>query len=148
MTTSQIADALGVSRQTVSRWIREGRLAATAIAVGPRPIYRVRESDFLAFVRRYVQEFSRTPIASIAAMSANRTPSARLSNRSVQVREARSRGRPGPDPQRPSEIRRVAPEREVTCPRRSPSVFFTTDSGARPRARGRAGPRAASLPPP
>jgi excisionase family DNA binding protein len=57
MTTSQIADALGVSRQTVSRWIREGRLAATAIAVGPRPIYRVREVDSLAFVRRYVQEF-------------------------------------------------------------------------------------------
>ena len=56
MTTIEIADALGVSRQTVSRWIREGRLPATAIAVGPRRIYRVRHGDYLAFVRRYVQE--------------------------------------------------------------------------------------------
>jgi len=40
---------------TVSRWIREGRLKAIAIEVGPRPIYRVRESDFRDFVRRYVR---------------------------------------------------------------------------------------------
>ncbi len=56
MTTSQVAARLGVSRQTVSRWIREQRLAAVATRVGPRrPIYRVREADFFAFVRRYVR---------------------------------------------------------------------------------------------
>ncbi len=57
LTTTEIAAALYVSRQTVSRWIREGRLKAVAIEVGPRPIYRVRESDFRAFVHAYVRGF-------------------------------------------------------------------------------------------
>lgn len=55
MTTTEIAAKLRVSRQTVSRWIREGRLEAIAIEVGPRPIYRIRESQYRAFLRRYVR---------------------------------------------------------------------------------------------
>ena len=55
MTTREIADALHVTRQTVTRWIRDGHLKAIAIEVGPRPIYKVRHSDFVAFVRRYVR---------------------------------------------------------------------------------------------
>jgi len=56
-TSTEISEALHVSRQTVTRWIREGRLKAVAIEVGPRPIYRVRDSDFRAFVRAYVRGF-------------------------------------------------------------------------------------------
>ncbi len=56
LTTGQVAELLGVSRSTVTRWIRDGRLAATAIHVGARPTYRVREADLRAFVRRYVRE--------------------------------------------------------------------------------------------
>ncbi len=56
MTTIEVAAKLGVTRQTVSRWIRDKKLAAITIGVGQRrPIYRVREADFIAFVRRYVR---------------------------------------------------------------------------------------------
>jgi excisionase family DNA binding protein len=55
MHTSEIAELLGVSRQSVSRWVREGRLKAIAISVGPRPVYRIRESDYRAFLNRYVR---------------------------------------------------------------------------------------------
>lgn len=58
MSTTEIAELIGVERQTVSRWIREGRLRARAI-VGPsgeKVVYRVRHSDFLDFVRRYVRD--------------------------------------------------------------------------------------------
>jgi DNA binding domain, excisionase family len=54
-TTGEIARLLHVSRQSVTRWIREGRLEAIAINVSSRPTYRVSESRFRAFVRRYVQ---------------------------------------------------------------------------------------------
>jgi excisionase family DNA binding protein len=57
LTTTEIATALHVSRQTVSRWIREGRLKAVAIEVGTRPIYRIRESDFRRFVQAYIRNF-------------------------------------------------------------------------------------------
>ena len=55
MHTSEIAELLGVSRQSVARWVREGRLKAIAISVGPRPIYRIRASDYRAFLNRYVR---------------------------------------------------------------------------------------------
>jgi excisionase family DNA binding protein len=56
VTTTEISARLGVSRQTVSRWIREGRLEALAIEVGSRrPIYRIRESQYRAFLTRYVR---------------------------------------------------------------------------------------------
>jgi excisionase family DNA binding protein len=56
MTTEEVAQLLGVTRQTVSRWIREGRLPARAIESGPRVIYRIRYDAFVAFVRRYVRD--------------------------------------------------------------------------------------------
>ena len=55
MTTGEIAAALHVSRQTVTRWIREGRLEAVKLTPYQRPIYRVRVSRFRAFVARYVE---------------------------------------------------------------------------------------------
>jgi excisionase family DNA binding protein len=56
MTTEEVAQLLGVTRQTVSRWIREGRLGARAIQSGSRVIYRIRYSSFVAFVKRYVRD--------------------------------------------------------------------------------------------
>lgn len=56
LTTANVAAAIGVSRQTVDRWIREGRLPARRIQVGERATYRIRRSDLTAFVRRYVSD--------------------------------------------------------------------------------------------
>lgn len=56
LTTEQAAVAIGVARQTVSRWIRERKLPARAIRVHGRRVYRIRQSDLLAFVRRYVTD--------------------------------------------------------------------------------------------
>lgn len=55
LTTQEVADLLRVSRHTVTRWIRSGRLRAIAITVGKQPVYRIRESDFRTFLRRYVE---------------------------------------------------------------------------------------------
>jgi excisionase family DNA binding protein len=54
-TTPEIAHLLGVSRQAVSRWVRTGKLRATIITVGVRPIYRIRDRDFRAFLALYVR---------------------------------------------------------------------------------------------
>jgi excisionase family DNA binding protein len=54
-TTAEISQRLHVSRQAVSRWIRTGKLPAIVITVGARPIYRVRDRDYRAFVSRYVR---------------------------------------------------------------------------------------------
>ena len=56
MTASQVAAALHVSRQTVDRYIREGKLRARMIKVGKRGTYQIRRSDFVAFVNRYVRD--------------------------------------------------------------------------------------------
>lgn len=56
MSSAEVAERIGVSRQTVARWIREDRLPARRIKVGGRMIYRIRRSDFVEFVRRYVQD--------------------------------------------------------------------------------------------
>jgi len=44
-----------VSRQTVTRWIRDGRIEVVAIRVGSRVIYRIPESRFRRFLREYVE---------------------------------------------------------------------------------------------
>jgi excisionase family DNA binding protein len=54
-TCPEIAQILGVSRQAVSRWVRSGKIRATVITVGARPIYRIRDRDFRAFLARYVR---------------------------------------------------------------------------------------------
>lgn len=56
MSTSEVAACLHVSRQTVDRYIREGRLRARLLKVGRRGTYQIRRSDFLAFVTRYVRD--------------------------------------------------------------------------------------------
>jgi excisionase family DNA binding protein len=56
MTTTEVARILHVSRQSVTRWIRDGRMEAITISVGSRrPVYRVTETAFRAFVRAYVR---------------------------------------------------------------------------------------------
>jgi excisionase family DNA binding protein len=54
-TTTEIALILGVSRQAVARWVRTGKIRATVITVGARPIYRIKDRDFKAFLARYVR---------------------------------------------------------------------------------------------
>lgn len=56
MTTDEVAQLVGVTRQTVARWCRQGRIAARAIESGPRVIYRIRYSAFVDFVRRYIHD--------------------------------------------------------------------------------------------
>lgn len=56
MTASDVAAALHLSRQTVDRYIREGKLRARMIKVGRRGVYQIQRSDFLAFVKRYVED--------------------------------------------------------------------------------------------
>jgi excisionase family DNA binding protein len=56
MTTSEVAEALGVSRQTVWNWIRSGYLPARAISTESRVIYRVRRSDFVLWVRQHARD--------------------------------------------------------------------------------------------
>jgi len=55
MTSEEVASKLRVSRQTVTRWIRSKKLRAITIKVGTRPVYRVRQADFVEFLRRYVE---------------------------------------------------------------------------------------------
>ena len=56
LTTEQAAGELGVARQTITRWIREGQLHARAIHVHGRQVYRIRRSDLATFIRRYVTD--------------------------------------------------------------------------------------------
>jgi excisionase family DNA binding protein len=56
MTTQEVASALRVSRQTVTRWVRDGKLKAIRIRVGTRSVYRIRRSAFLSFLRTYVRD--------------------------------------------------------------------------------------------
>lgn len=55
-TTAVCAARVGVTRQTIDRWIREQKLPARRIAVGGRAIYRIRPVDLAAFIRRYVRD--------------------------------------------------------------------------------------------
>lgn len=54
LTTAEVAAIVGVARQTVDRWIREGKLPARRIEVGARAVYRVRRRDLAVFARRYI----------------------------------------------------------------------------------------------
>lgn len=56
MSTSEVAAALNVSRQTVTRYIRDQKLRARMVKVGKQGIYQIRRSDFRAFVQRYVRD--------------------------------------------------------------------------------------------
>lgn len=48
--TTEVANLLGVHRQTVHRWVTSGRLAAFDIGVPGRPRLRVTEASLREFV--------------------------------------------------------------------------------------------------
>jgi excisionase family DNA binding protein len=56
MHTTEVADELGLSAESVRRLIRERRLRASAIVVGGRATYRIRRTDFERFRRIYVRD--------------------------------------------------------------------------------------------
>jgi excisionase family DNA binding protein len=57
LTTSEVADELGLSPDTVRRFIRDRRLRASAIDVGRgRVTLRVRRTDLDAFRHAYVKD--------------------------------------------------------------------------------------------
>jgi excisionase family DNA binding protein len=56
MHTTEVADELGLSGETVRRLIRERRLRASAIGVGDRTTYRIRRSDLEHFRQAYVRD--------------------------------------------------------------------------------------------
>lgn len=56
LTTSEVAAVLGVSVDTVRRYIRERRLRSFALVKGERTVYRVRRADLLVFRATYVRD--------------------------------------------------------------------------------------------
>lgn len=62
LTTGDVADYCQVSRSSVFRWIREGKLHAFTTPGGH---YRVREGEFKSFLAKYgipiYQEYFRRP---------------------------------------------------------------------------------------
>lgn len=54
VTTTDVARAFGVERQTVARWIRNGQLPALRIQVGERALYRIEPAAVRAFAWRYI----------------------------------------------------------------------------------------------
>ena len=56
LTTSEVAAAFRVERQTVTRWIRAGHLRAVRIRVGKRAVYRIEPAAVREFAKRYIDE--------------------------------------------------------------------------------------------
>lgn len=56
VSTTEVAAAFGVERQTVARWIRTGKLRAIRIKVGQRSTYRIEVAEVRAFARRYIEQ--------------------------------------------------------------------------------------------
>ncbi len=57
MSTTEVAEELGVTPETVRRWIRDRRLRATVLIQSERATtFRVRRSDFNAFRDAYVRD--------------------------------------------------------------------------------------------
>ena len=56
MTTTEVAQKLGVSAETVRRHIHERRLRALALVLGERSTFRIRRSDFEAFRASYARD--------------------------------------------------------------------------------------------
>jgi excisionase family DNA binding protein len=58
LTTNDAAEALGVTAETIRRYIRDRRLRASAIVQGERVVLRIRVSDFEAFRAARVRDTS------------------------------------------------------------------------------------------
>jgi excisionase family DNA binding protein len=56
LSTVEIAEALSVTPETVRRWIREQRLAASARRIGDRVSYRASRASFEAFLRDHLRD--------------------------------------------------------------------------------------------
>lgn len=56
LTPAEIAQELGVTGETVRRWIRERRLAASARVVNERISYRVSRSSYEEFCRDHIRD--------------------------------------------------------------------------------------------
>jgi excisionase family DNA binding protein len=56
VTTGAAAEALGVTAETVRRYIRTGRLRAQVIGGGERPTFRIRRTDLEAFLSTYARD--------------------------------------------------------------------------------------------
>lgn len=56
LSTAEAAALIGTSRQSVTRWIRDGKLRARRIQVGERAIYRIDRRELASFARRYIQD--------------------------------------------------------------------------------------------
>lgn len=54
--TTEVAERLGVSAETVRRMIRSQSLRATALVRGQRVTFRIRQSDFDRFRATYVKD--------------------------------------------------------------------------------------------
>jgi excisionase family DNA binding protein len=56
LSSAEVAELIGVSRQTVTQMIRDGRLPARAIESGSRVIYRVRREALAEWARRHTRD--------------------------------------------------------------------------------------------
>ncbi len=58
LSTTECAERLGglLTRQTIAKYCANGGIKATRIDTGLRPIWKIREADFIAFVRRHVRD--------------------------------------------------------------------------------------------
>ncbi len=56
LTSTEAAQLMGVTRQTVERWVRENGLRAKVEVRGRRKVYRFRRIDLRDFARRWLDE--------------------------------------------------------------------------------------------
>lgn len=54
--TTDVADELGLSAETIRLLIRRQRLPATVLLLGGRPVFRIRRSHLEAFKRAYTRD--------------------------------------------------------------------------------------------
>lgn len=55
LSTEEAAAQVGMGSDWIRDQIHAGRLAATVFRTGKRPTYRIKRSDWRAFLRRYVR---------------------------------------------------------------------------------------------
>ena len=56
LTVAEIAELVGMSSETVRRYIRERRLRASVLTTGQRVTYRIRLADYEAFRDEFVRD--------------------------------------------------------------------------------------------
>lgn len=56
LSTEEVADEIGVTPQSVRRYIGSGKLHARVLLTGARPTYRIRRHDLDAFLTRFTRD--------------------------------------------------------------------------------------------